>query len=185
MSFGHSQNTENYYSLDNHTSLSFSRGIFFLKINMKIDILKTESHHKDFQKLVRELDLYLAEIDGEDHSFYAQYNKLDAIKNCIIIYIDKEPIACGAYKKYDDQTIEVKRMFTKEQYRGKGYAKMVLLLLEKWAKEEGYNFSVLETGVQQVSAVHLYEKSGYSRIPNYEPYENVENSICFLKQLVY
>ncbi len=50
---------------------------------MKIDILKTESHHKDFQKLVYELDLYLAEIDGEDHSFYAQYNKLDAIKNCI------------------------------------------------------------------------------------------------------
>ena len=40
-------------------------------------------------------------------------------------------------------------MFTKEKYRGKGYAKMVLLLLEKWAKEEGYNFSVLETGVQQ------------------------------------
>ena len=77
---------------------------------MKIDILKTESHHKDFQKLVRELDLYLAEIDGEEHSFYAQYNKLDAIKNCIIIYIDKVPIACGAYKKYDDQTIEVKRM---------------------------------------------------------------------------
>ena len=76
---------------------------------MKIDILKTESHHKDFQKLVYELDLYLAEIDGEDHSFYAQYNKLDAIKNCIIIYIDKEPIACGAYKKYDDQTIEVKK----------------------------------------------------------------------------
>ena len=76
-------------------------------------------------------------------------------------------------------------MFTKEHYRGKGYAKMVLLLLEKWAKEEGYNFSVLETGVQQVSAVHLYEKSSYSRIPNYEPYENVENSICFLKQLVY
>ena len=75
-------------------------------------------------------------------------------------------------------------MFTKEKYRGKGYAKMVLLLLEKWAKEEGYNFSVLETGVQQVSAVHLYEKSGYSRVPNYEPYENVENSICFLKQLV-
>ena len=84
---------------------------------MKIDILKTESHHKDFQKLVYELDLYLAEIDGEVHSFYAQYNKLDAIKNCIIIYIDKVPIACGAYKKYDDQTIEVKRMFTKEKYR--------------------------------------------------------------------
>jgi hypothetical protein len=39
---------------------------------MKIDILKTESHHKDFQKLVYELDLYLAEIDGEEHSFYAQ-----------------------------------------------------------------------------------------------------------------
>ena len=150
---------------------------------MKIDILKTESHHKDFQKLVRELDLYLAEIDGEDHSFYAQYNKLDAIKNCIIIYIDKEPIACGAYKKYDDQTIEVKRMFTKEHYRGKGYAKMVLLLLEKWAKEEGFKTCILETAIKQPEAIRVYEREGYKRIPNYGQYIGVEISLCMQKEL--
>lgn len=150
---------------------------------MKIDIVKTDSENKDFRELVKELDFYLAEIDGEEHSFYAQYNKLDAIKNCIIIYINKKPVSIGAFKKYDEETVEVKRMFTKDSNRGKGFAKMILTLLEKWAKEEGYKTAVLETGKKQTSAVELYKKSGYEIIPNYGQYEGVENSVCFRKDL--
>ena len=140
MSFGHSQNTENYYSLDNHNFLSISRGFFF-NINMKIDILKP-NHITKISKTSLRIRSLSCRNRRRRPFFYAQYNKLDAIKKLYYhLYIDKEPIACGAYKKYDDQTIEVKRMFTKEKiYRGKGYAKMVLLLLEKWAKEEGIIF---------------------------------------------
>lgn len=150
---------------------------------MNIDIVKTDSANKDFLKLVNDLDFYLAEIDGEEHSFYAQYNKVDTLKNCIIIYINKEAVSCGAYKKYDDKTVEIKRMYTKESFRGKGFAKMVLRFLEKWAKEEGYQKAVLETGERQVSAVELYKNSGYEITANYGQYENVENSICFKKEL--
>lgn len=150
---------------------------------MHIDILKTEATNPHFQNLVRELDYYLAEMDGEDHSFYAQYNQLNDIKNCIILFCDGVAVSCGAYKIYDNSTVEIKRMFTKDDYRGKGFAKMVLRFLEKWAREEGYSSAVLETGNRQKSAVHLYHALGYEITENYGQYKEVENSICFRKNL--
>lgn len=150
---------------------------------MKIDIIKTDSENKDFRELVKELDFYLAEIDGEEHSFYAKYNKIDTLKNCIVIYVDKEAASIGAFKEYDSNTVEIKRMYTKVSFRGNGFAKMVLQFLEKWAKEEGYQNAILETGLKQISAVKLYKNSGYQITPNYGQYENVENSICFRKHL--
>ena len=59
----------------------------------------------------------------------------------------------------------------------------VMAELEAWAKEEGYAFAVLETGVLQPEALLLYEAAGYARIPNYEPYIGVDESVCFQKTL--
>ena len=150
---------------------------------MHIDILKTDAANPHFQNLVRELDYYLALLDGEDHSFYAQYNKLNDIKNCIIVFCDGEAVSCGAFKSFDDKVVEIKRMYTKEEYRGNGFAKMVLRFLEKWAREEGYSSAVLETGKKQESAVKLYQNQGYSVIPNYGQYVGIEDSVCFGKKL--
>ncbi|WP_407524361.1 GNAT family N-acetyltransferase [Lacibacter sp. MH-610] len=58
-----------------------------------------------------------------------------------------------------------------------------MLQLEQWAKEEGYSAAVLETGKKQPEAIRLYEKCGYSRIPNYGQYAGVENSVCMKKEL--
>ena len=156
------------------------RGIFFV---MHIDILKTDATNPHFQNLVRELDYYLAEMDGEDHSFYAKYNKLDDLKNCIILFCDGVAVSCGAYKIFNDEPIEIKRMFTKEEYRGKGFAKMVILFLEKWSREKGFSSAVLETGKKQESAVKLYQSQGYEITPNYGQYIGIEDSICFAKHL--
>ena len=53
-----------------------------------MQILRTTSENNDFQNLVKKLDAYLTEIDGEDHAFYDQYNKIDLLKNCIVIFDD-------------------------------------------------------------------------------------------------
>lgn len=151
---------------------------------MHIDILKTDAANPHFQSLVRALDYYLALLDGEDHSFYAQYNKLNDIKNCIIVFCDGEAVSCGAFKSFDDKVVEIKRMYTKEEYRGNGFAKMVLRFLEKWAREEGYSSAILETGKKQESAVKLYQNQGYSVIPNYGQYVGIEDSVCFGKKLI-
>lgn len=145
---------------------------------------RTNSDDLDFQKLVIELDKVLAVLDGDDHSFYAQYNKLNAIKHVVVLYENDIPVGCGAIKAYDEYTMEVKRMFVDSTQRGKGLATIILLELENWAKELGYKKCILETGRKQVDAVRLYEKNNYLLMENYGQYAGVEYSLCFEKKLV-
>lgn len=146
-------------------------------------IIKTNSTNLDFHLLVKELDAYLKTTDGDDHDFYNQYNGLEEIKYVMVGYVDEKPIACGAIKKRDTNTVELKRMYVKPKKRGSGIARQILTSLEEWAKEIGFEKCILETGERQVEAVKFYKKSGYQRIPNYGQYKKMENSICFEKTL--
>ena len=148
-----------------------------------IQLIRTTSEHKDFVKLVGELDKELAERDGAEHTFFAQFNKIDKIKHVVLAYENKEAIACGAIKAFDERSMEVKRMYSRKENRGKGIAGQVLNELEKWAHELGYQKCVLETGIRQPEAIRLYEKNGYTQIPNYGQYAEVTDSRCFEKKL--
>ena len=148
-----------------------------------LTFLRTNSTHQDFITLVRQLDVELATIDGDEHDFYAQYNKIDKINHVIIAYENELPIACGALKQFSENAMEVKRMYTLASYRGKGIASGVLIQLEKWAAEMNYSHCILETGIRQPDAIRLYGKNGYLPIPNYGQYAGVENSRCFEKAL--
>jgi putative acetyltransferase len=148
------------------------------------DIKRTSSADADFIALVTLLDADLAVRDGADHAFYSQFNKVDKIKHVIVAYDDGVPIACGAIKEYSPVAMEVKRMFTSPEYRGKGAALLILTELECWAREMSYNSCVLETGIKQPEAIALYHKAGYQVIPNYGQYAGIENSICFEKKLL-
>lgn len=142
---------------------------------------RTTSDNSDFQNLVILLDQDLKIRDGDEHYFFAQFNKLDSIRNVVVYYSDNIPVGCGAFKKYDEQSVEIKRMFVKDEFRRKGIAGIILKELELWAKESGFSACVLETGKKQPEAIRLYQKSGYEKIPNYGQYENVENSVCMRK----
>jgi len=148
-------------------------------------IIRTNSENKDFIELVGLLDRDLAERDGEDHSFYAQFNKIDLIKHVVVVYDEDIPIACGAMKEFDEHTMEIKRMYTTNNRRGYGIATRILREIENWAAELSYTKCVLETGIKQPEAIGLYKKSGYSIIPNYGQYANVEDSRCFEKVLIW
>ncbi|HYK43773.1 MAG TPA: GNAT family N-acetyltransferase [Parafilimonas sp.] len=148
-----------------------------------IKVTRTNSDHPDFISLVKLLDDDLAKRDGDEHSFYAQFNNIDTIKHAVILYEDEKPVACGAIKQYAEHVMEVKRMYTLPVYRGKGIATIVLNELEKWAAELGYANCILETGKRQPEAISLYTKNGYMIIPNYGQYAGVENSVCFEKAI--
>ncbi|MET4137642.1 GNAT family N-acetyltransferase [Pedobacter sp. UYP1] len=149
-----------------------------------IKIVRTNSENTDFVKLINFLDKYLAEKHGNDHFFYTQYNKVDQIKHVVVAYQDDEPIGCGAIKQYDPDTMEVKRMYTSPVARGKGIATNVLTELEIWTTELGYKKCILETEKRQVKAIELYKKNGYQLIPNYGQYAQIENSVCFEKDMI-
>ncbi|MFA5047121.1 MAG: GNAT family N-acetyltransferase, partial [Paludibacter sp.] len=113
----------------------------------------------------------------------AQFNKTDKIKQVIVAYLLDKPVGCGAIKVYSGDTMEVKRMFVQPAERGKGIASGILAELESWSRELGYKKCILETGQKQPEAIRMYKKNKYSVIPNYGQYENIENSICFEKEL--
>lgn len=146
-------------------------------------IIRTDSGNRDFIELVRCLDIDLAARDGEDHPFYAQFNKIDKIKHAVVAYENDEPVACGAMKEYAPGVMEVKRMFTSPENRGKGIATNILTELEAWAVELSYQKCILETGKKQPEALRFYEKNNYKLIPNYGQYAGVENSMCFEKAI--
>jgi putative acetyltransferase len=148
-----------------------------------IQIKRTDSSNFHFQQLVHDLDFELKIRDGEDHAFYAQYNKTDNIKYVVVAFENEEAIGCGAIKEFDAETMEVKRMFVPLKNRGQGIASVVLKELEQWATELGFKKCILETGEKQPEAIRLYTKNGYLIIPNYGQYTGVEASKCFEKKL--
>ncbi len=148
-----------------------------------ITLTKTNSHNQDFITLVAALDADLAIRDGDEHAFYAQYNKIAIIQYVIVAYENNVAIGCGAIKEFDETSMEVKRMYVLPNKRGKGTASIILSKLEKWIVELGFSKAVLETGIKQPEAIALYKKNGYQVISSYGQYKNVANSVCFEKVL--
>lgn len=146
-------------------------------------LVRTTSDNLDFQQLVVALDAYLRIVDGDDHAFYAQFNKTDSLSNVLVCYDQEVAIGCGAFKAYDSQTVEIKRMYTLPEYRGRGVAKNIMAALEEWAKEEKYSVSILETGYLQKDAIALYSKIGYEVMENFGQYEGISTSVCMQKTI--
>lgn len=145
----------------------------------------TDGANTDFIGLCHDLDCFLNELVGgeENRTKYIPYNQLDDIHNVIVVYDNDIPIGCAAFKKYDDECAEVKRVFIKTEYRGRGISKKLMELLEESAREQGYYYLILESGEPLIAAMSLYRKIGYKVIPNYGQYEDMPDSICMRKKL--
>jgi putative acetyltransferase len=148
-----------------------------------ITLTRTTSENPDFQELVTALDIVLEKINGNQHSFFSQFNTIDAIQHVVIAYEEKQAVGCGAIKKYDEGTVEVKRMYVRPEKRGKGIASLIVQELEQWGREMHFQKAILETGKKLPEAVSLYKKNEYKIIENYGQYKNIESSICFGKDL--
>ena len=154
-----------------------------VSITYMIKIIRTNAEDPDFRILVKSLDADLAIRDGEEHSFYAPFNKIDNIRYAVVAYENEIPLGCGAIKEYGADTMEIKRMYVSPECRGKGIATKILAELENWARELSFTTCILETGKKQPEAIELYKKNSYKRIPNYGQYARAENSVCFDKEL--
>jgi len=93
-------------------------------------------------------------------------------------------VACGAFRPMDqDGVVEVKRMYVRDDHRGRGFARAILTALEEIATRRGYRIIRLETGGNQPEAIALYESAGYHPIPCYGVHAPDPLSRCFEKQL--
>ena len=144
-----------------------------------------DGSNKDFVALCHELDTYLNDIVGgeENRTEYIPYNSLDNIHDAFVAYDGDKAVGCAAFKRYNDESAEVKRVFICEGYRGRGISKKLMELLEQTAIEKGHSCLILESGEILVEAMALYRRIGFQAIPNYGPYVDMPESVCMKKEL--
>ncbi|MEU4475388.1 GNAT family N-acetyltransferase [Micromonospora sp. NPDC023888] len=92
-------------------------------------------------------------------------------------------VACGGLQALDADTGEIKRMYVRPAYRGRGIARQLLAALEECAFRQGHSMVCLETGTYLPAAIGLYTSSGYDQIPVYGEYVGNPYSVCFAKRL--
>ncbi|MFD0776113.1 GNAT family N-acetyltransferase [Streptomonospora algeriensis] len=94
-----------------------------------------------------------------------------------------EVVGCGALRRLDEHTFELKRMYVVPAWRGRRIGEALLYALEEAGRERGATRMRLETGVEQPEAMRLYQRCGYSRIPLYGPYVGCWASVCYERDL--
>lgn len=156
-----------------------------LPLLANLQFVKTDGKNEDFIRLCECLDENLEELAGAkiERKKYAKYNQLDSIHDVIVVYRDGQPIGGGAYKFYDDETAELKRIFVDKSYRGIGVGKELLRRLEADARIAGYRYAILETGELLTESTALYKRMGYRQIPNYGQYIDMPESLCMGRKL--
>jgi GNAT superfamily N-acetyltransferase len=102
----------------------------------------------------------------------------------VIAYLDDLAVGCGAVRRLDDTTAELKRMYVDPPVRGRGIGRSLVEALEYEARDLGVSKIVLETGARLTPAIKMYEAMGYVRIPLFGEYLSSPNtSMCFGKSL--
>lgn len=146
---------------------------------------RTVGTDKDFIENCRLLDMDLDRRVGKKikRDKYKKYNQLDEIKEAIVVYKDDKVIGGGAIRRYDDENIELKRVFVHTEYQGQGIGSRLVSLLIEWAVELGYKRMILETGELLAESCAMYKKLGFKVIPNYGPYVDMPESLCMAKNL--
>jgi GNAT superfamily N-acetyltransferase len=101
----------------------------------------------------------------------------------VIARADGRAVGCGALRKLDGESAEVKRMYVAPEVRGNGVAKQILEHLEGVGRELGVHRLVLETGIYQAEAIGLYHGAGYEPVRCWGEYAESVTSVCFEKQI--
>ena len=145
-----------------------------------MDFKRTDGQNEDFIENCRLLDLDLDRRVGKKikREKYKQYNLLDEIREAIVVYDRGRAIGGGAIRRYNDETVELKRVFVRPECQGRGSGTELVSLLLEWAAELGYQRVILETGELLAESCAVYKKLGFQVIPNYGPYVNMPESLC-------
>ena len=92
-------------------------------------------------------------------------------------------MGCGAIRRLDADTAEIKRMYVEPGARGQGVGRAVLAALEAEGRRLGVTRIMLETGERQVEALALYSRAGFVRIPAFGEYVASPLSLCMGKEV--
>ncbi len=148
----------------------------------KIKIIRTNSQHLEFKKLVKSLNLDLADRDGATN-LLAEFNDISNLNYVVLALIKSKVIGCGAISKHNFNSMEIKRMYVSPEARGQRVGDKILYELENWSKELGNSRCVLFMGSKQPEASKLYKRNNYGSTDKYGKLKDIPDSICLAKKL--
>jgi|GEM_PF-1304262 len=108
-----------------------------------------------------QLDDFFIDFLGDDSHIYSRYNMKENINHVWIAYDNNTPVGCIAYRAKSLNIGEVKRLFVKPDYRGKGISKLLLAAVEAFCKNRGDHTVHLSTRITLEPAITLYRNFGY------------------------
>lgn len=123
------------------------------------------------------------ELRGADGGLEGQATLTHDDIRYLVVVEDGRAVACGGVQALDEGTGELKRMYVRPAYRGRGIARQLLAALEELAFQQGHSVVCLETGTYLPAAIGLYTSCGYEPIPVYGEYVDNPYSVCFAKRL--
>ena len=100
-----------------------------------------------------------------------------------VIRNDGVLVGCGGVQLFGSEYAEIKRMYIRPQFRGMGFARMMLDHLAEHSRSRGVTLLRLETGIHQHEAINLYERAGFKSIPPFGEYKPDPNSRFYEKQI--
>ena len=142
-----------------------------------MDIKPMQMNDTIVLELFSEHDDYMIDFLGDDKWCYTRYSENENIENIWVVYSDNLPIGCIAYRKKADGIGEVKRMFIRNEYRGKGMAKELLNTVEFHARKKGCHTLFLDTRITLEPAVSIYKSFGFYIIFQQGLYIQMEKKI--------
>lgn len=142
-----------------------------------MNIVSTKNADKEILTLFSEQDDYMIDFLGDDKKYYTRYSSNEHLENIWVIYSESFPIGCIAYRKKAEGTGEVKRLYIRKEYRGKGISKELLRTVERYAQEQGCKTLFLDTRITLEPAVSIYRSFGFKIVFQQGLYIQMEKEI--------
>lgn len=126
-----------------------------------MNIVSVNTSDQQALQLFSEHDDFMLDFLGDDKVYYTRYSENENIENVWIAYENNLPIGCIAYRKKSPDVGEVKRLFIKKEYRGKGISRELFSVMKSHAKSQGCGKLYLDTRITLEPAVSLYKSLGF------------------------
>jgi putative acetyltransferase len=152
--------------------------------SQSITITQERPDSADATALINELDAHLQPLyPQESRHGYSVQKLIDEAVAFSVLRDGATPATCGGVKLFGTEYGEIKRMYVRSAFRGRGYARQMLAHLTDYTRSQGILTLRLETGIYQQEAIRLYERMGFYRIPPFGPYRPDPLSRCYEKRL--
>jgi len=151
-------------------------------VTFQLDRVRYDSD--DAQSLIDELQIEYVDRYGGPDATPVDPDEFEPPDGAFLVCRhDGELVGCAGLRKRSEADVEVKRMFVRRPFRGRGWSRTLLRLVEDEARSLGFSRIMLETGLEQPEAMGLYESSGYEPIEGFGHYRDSPKNRCYAKRL--